>query len=116
MLAFYLDHNVHGAITRGLRRREIDVLTALEDGRHDEHDPLLLARATDLHRVFVTHDEDFHALAAHCRQGGVDFSGVVFVMQEGMRIGPVVEYLLMIADAMSAEEICNRVEYVPRRG
>jgi len=33
MLAFYMDHQVRGQITRGLRQRGIDVITAYEDGR-----------------------------------------------------------------------------------
>ncbi|ASC69881.1 hypothetical protein XM38_008110 [Halomicronema hongdechloris C2206] len=32
-LSLYMDENVHGAITTGLRIREVDVLTVQEDGR-----------------------------------------------------------------------------------
>lgn len=32
MLSFYMDHHVFSSITRGLRERGIDVLTAEEDG------------------------------------------------------------------------------------
>lgn len=113
MLDFYMDQNVHSALTHGLRRLGVDVLTAIEDGRSREKDPGLLARAHALKRVLVTHDEDFHILAAeHHRKGG-EFYGVVFVAQEGLRIGVVIEYLYLIADGMSADEIRNRVEYVP---
>ena len=32
-IAFYIDENVHRAITTGLRMRDVDVLTVQEDGR-----------------------------------------------------------------------------------
>ncbi len=114
MLAFYMDHNVHSALTRGQRRRGVDVVTAIEDGRNREKDPELLVRAQALNRVLVTHDEDFKIIAADRQRTGVEFLGVVFVAQEGLRIGAVIEYLYLIAAGMSADEIRNRVEYVPR--
>ena len=42
----YMDEHVPSAITEGLRRRGVDVLTAQEDGRTGEDDPELLDRAS----------------------------------------------------------------------
>ena len=44
-LALYIDQNVPRAITTGLRLRNVDVLTAFEDGASDVEDPELLDRA-----------------------------------------------------------------------
>lgn len=43
---FYMDEHVHGAVTSGLRRRGVDVLTAQEDGQTGADDDSLLDRAT----------------------------------------------------------------------
>lgn len=60
---FYLDHNIHGDIVEGLRMAGVDVLTCLEDGRHDASDEELLERASALGRVMVSNDEDMLKLA-----------------------------------------------------
>ncbi len=47
-------HNVHRAITRGVRLRGVDVLNADEDESHALPDDELLMRATSLSRVLVS--------------------------------------------------------------
>lgn len=47
----YMDVHVRRAVTDGLRVREVDVLTAQEDGSAELEDPALLDRATELNRV-----------------------------------------------------------------
>ncbi len=51
MIRLYMDENVHGTITSGLRRRNIDVLTVQEDHRSGLPDPEVLDRAIELGRV-----------------------------------------------------------------
>ena len=58
-VTLYMDVHVPGPITRQLRRRGVDVLTAQEDGRDAVGDDQLLARATELSRVVFTHDIRF---------------------------------------------------------
>lgn len=53
MLRYYIDHNFHADIVRGLRRRNIDCLTAAEDGYRRAKDPALLSRASELARWSV---------------------------------------------------------------
>jgi hypothetical protein len=50
-LGLYMDENVHGAITIGLRLREVDVLTVQEDDRSGWPDHRVLDRATELGRI-----------------------------------------------------------------
>lgn len=57
-LTLYMDHHVPRAITVGLRLRQVDVLTAYEDGMSEAEDPALLDRAGELGRVLFTHDDD----------------------------------------------------------
>ncbi|MFO1434781.1 MAG: DUF5615 family PIN-like protein [Candidatus Competibacteraceae bacterium] len=56
-----MDHHVHAAITEGLRRRGVDVITAYEDGSAELDDNQLLARATQLGRALFSQDSDLLA-------------------------------------------------------
>ena len=47
-LALYMDHNVVRAVTEGLRMNGLDVLTAFDDGCHQESDRSILERAGEL--------------------------------------------------------------------
>jgi hypothetical protein len=114
MLAFYCDHHVPGAITRGLQQRGIDVITAWDDGRAKVPDEPLLARATELSRILVTLDKGFHRLAKHWRRCGREFSGIVFGIQERIQVAETIEYLEIFAHVMSADEMRNRIEYLPQ--
>ncbi len=63
-LRLYMDVHVPAAITEGLRRRAIDVLTSQEDGTRQADDEQLLKRSTELERVLVSQDEDLHLPAS----------------------------------------------------
>jgi len=115
MLAFLMDQQIHSAVTEGLRRRGINVLTAFEDGRSAADDDELLQRATALGRVFVSQDQDLLRITRQWRQAGRVFTGVAFGIQQDLDIGGTIEYLEMIAHIMSPEEMQNRVEYIPSR-
>jgi predicted nuclease of predicted toxin-antitoxin system len=80
MLAFYMDHQFRTSVTRGLRQRGVDILTAFEDGNHEQDDEVLLARATELGRLLVTHDKGFLGICAHSQRASREFSGLVFAM------------------------------------
>jgi Domain of unknown function (DUF5615) len=115
MLAFYMDQHVRAEITQGLRRRGIDVLTAFEDGAAAIDDELLLIRATALARILVTQDYDFLGIVSHWQRTSREFPGIVFAIQERIDIGRMIEYLELIAQLKTADEMRNQVEYVPMR-
>jgi len=50
-VALYMDQHVPDPITKGLRRRGVDVITAFEERRHELADADLLDRASELERV-----------------------------------------------------------------
>jgi len=56
-LRLYTNHNVFGPIVKGLRRRDVDVLTAYEDGAHELDDRALLFRVVRLDRILFSQDE-----------------------------------------------------------
>ena len=73
-LAFYMDQHVPAAITRGLRRLGVDVLTAGEEGRADWDDAPLLDRAGELRRIWFTRDSDLLVEAARRLRSSERFS------------------------------------------
>ena len=89
-VALYMDEHVHRAITTGVRLKGIDVLTAQEDGQRQVPDNVLLDRATELHRILFSQDEDLLAEANHRQRDGIPFTGVVYAHQLHVSTGTCV--------------------------
>jgi hypothetical protein len=111
-VALYMDVHVHRAITDGLRARGVEVITAQEDGTAQWDDPDLLDRATDLHRVLFTNDQDLLRIVAERQQFGVPFAGVVYAPQSSP-IGRVLRGLEMCALACEPEDFTDGLTYLP---
>ena len=77
-IAFYIDEHVDDAITRGLRRRGVDVLRVQDDGHSRTDDKIILDRAGVLGRVVFTRDDDFLVIAQARQANGIPFAGVVY--------------------------------------
>ncbi len=112
-VALLMDHHVHGGMTRGLRRRGIDVLTAAEDGRATATDEELLQRATELTRAVFTHDDDFLEIADHWQRTGRHFAGVIYAHQLRATIGQIVADLHLICEAANPGELSDTVLFLP---
>ncbi len=112
-LSLYMDVHVPLAISRGLRRRGLDVLTSQQDGTTRLADDLLLDRATELGRILFTRDPDLLAEAAKRQQTGGRFATVVFARQTVVSIGGCVTDLEIIAKSATPEEAVNQVVYLP---
>ncbi len=111
---FYIDENLHGPITEGLRRRGVDVLTVQEDGHTGlVPDDLVLDRAGELGRLMVTQDKDFLEIAARRWEQQVSFTGIIYMPKDKSRTAIYIEDLEMIAGAGTFDEYQNRVEYLP---
>jgi predicted nuclease of predicted toxin-antitoxin system len=108
-----MDENVFGAITKGLRLKQVDVLTVQEDGRSGYPDPTILDRATELKRVLFTQDDDFLSEAHRRQVEGQEFSGVIYAHQLDVSVGDCVRDLEMIAEVNQPDDLANRVQYLP---
>jgi len=111
--AIYMDVHVPIAITEGLRRRNVDVLTSQEDGTAELDDEPLLARATALGRLLFTQDQDFLRVSPRWQQSGRSFVGILSAHQQGASLGRLVEDIELIALCAEPEELSNRVTYLP---
>jgi Domain of unknown function (DUF5615) len=110
-----MDVHVPRAITDALRLRDIDVLTAAEDGSRRLTDSELLDRATALARVLFTRDADLLAEATRRQRTGQSFSGIVFGHQLLVSIGQCVHDLELLAVAVQPSELADRVQHLPLR-
>jgi hypothetical protein len=109
----YMDQHVKGAVTAGLRKRGVDVVTCVEDGTDQSDDDQILARATQLGRAVFTQDDDFLTLADEWLTDGRDFAGVIFAEQLGITIGQAIRDLELIAKVLEPADMKNRIEFLP---
>jgi hypothetical protein len=110
---FYMDVHIPAAITRQLRVRGVDVITAIEEHTNRLADEELLQLASSLGRVVFTHDIRFRALAEKWQRSGREFAGLLFGPAEGASIGQSVRDLELIAKASEPTDWENCVEYLP---
>ena len=108
-----MDVHVPLAITRGLRRRGVDVLTSQENGTTRMLDDALLDRATQLGRILFTRDPDLLVEAVQRLRTGKPFSTVVFARQMEVSIGRCVADLEIIAKTAVPDEAMNQIVYLP---
>ncbi|MDQ2806575.1 MAG: DUF5615 family PIN-like protein [Chloroflexota bacterium] len=112
-LALYMDQQVQSAIIRGLRERNVDILTAYEDGTSRWADTDLLDRATSLGRVMFSRDEDFCAEAKQRQAMAIPFNGVIYANQIKVSIGTCVKDLEIIAKVGELDDLRNKLIYLP---
>ncbi|MCC6499707.1 MAG: DUF5615 family PIN-like protein [Anaerolineales bacterium] len=112
-VSLYMDHHVPKAITTALRLRDVDVLTAYDDGADQLDDERLLQRAHELKRSLFTQDDDLLEEAAKYQRAGKAFSGVIYAHQLRVTIGVCVQDLEIIAKSADENEMENQVIYLP---
>jgi len=93
--------------------RDVDVLTAQEDGADAFPDADLLDRATQLDRVIFTFDDDLLAEARKRQRETKLFTGVIYAHPLRISIGRCVHDLELIAEVGGPEDLQNRVEFLP---
>lgn len=112
-LALYMDHNVPRAVAVGLRLRDVDVITAYEDGTSELSDPELLDRAQELQRVLFTQDDDLLVEANRRQRENIPFHGLIYAHQLQVSIGACIRDLEMIAKTGEPTDLNNHVQFLP---
>jgi len=110
-VALYMDQHIPNVITKALRRRNVDVITAYEDGTSKLADPALLDRATVLDRVLFTEDADLLAEASYRQTIGASFAGVIYAHH--LSLAACIRDLEIIGLAGNAEDVSDQVTYLP---
>ena len=108
-----MDVHVPSAITEGLRRRGVTVVTAQEDVSDLLEDPQLLDRSTELGRVLFTRDEDLLSEGTRRQRSGASFAGIIYAHQLRVTIGQCVHDLELISKVYDPADIANRIEHLP---
>src|SRR5579859_2574017 len=108
-VSLYMDHHVPRAITIGLRLRNVDVLTAFEDGASQLADPDLLDRASALERVLFSQDDDLLREAARQQAAGMDFGGVIYAHQLRVSIGACIRDLDSICATAEHHDLRSQI-------
>jgi len=109
----YMDVHMPQAVTEQLRRRDVEVITAIEDGRTEASDEQLLERSTRLARVMVTFDVRFKAMAEEWQRSGRIFGGLIYAHPLRVSIGQLVQDLELIAKATARTDWLNIIERLP---
>jgi predicted nuclease of predicted toxin-antitoxin system len=110
-VGLYMDVHINRAVTLGLRRRGVDVLTAQDDAAQQLDDAEWLDRAGTLNRVVFTHDDDFLAECSRRQQAGEHFAGLVYVDQRRLPVSKMMGDLELIARVYDPVDIADRVEF-----
>lgn len=108
-----MDVHVPAAITEGLRRRSLDVLTSQDDGTREVTDEELLHRAWQLSRVLFTQDQDLLRIAHRWRLQEQEFPGVIYLRQRGASVGRCIDDLQLIAECCFADELVGQIVFLP---
>ena len=112
-IKLYMDHNVSSKISKGLRDKGIDVITAFEDNANKMEDKDLLDRSGELDRVICTHDDDFLRESAKRQKENVFFRDVIYIHQKRYSISQCINDLEYIAKENEPEDWFNRIDYLP---
>jgi len=113
-LRYQADADLNQAIVTGLLRREptINFQTAFAAGLEGVRDPEVLAIAAQQERILISHDRK--TMPPEFAKFIIDnqSSGVIIVSRK-LPIEVVIEELLLIWSASSAEEWINRIAKLP---
>ena len=108
---FYADENVPLAVSKALKKRGIDVLTAQESEMLQKEDNAQLSFALSEKRAIITHDSDFLKLAAKEKS---NHNGILFFTKH-VSIGQAIEEIEQVHLAYNAEELCRIILFLPQQ-
>jgi len=119
MLRLASDADVHGAILRGVRRRQPDidlvrVQDVLPEGTPDRE---VLAWAAAENRALITNDRDTMVGFAYPRAASGEPVRGLIVTTNAQSIGDAIDDILLVAEYMPEEESRDQVVlFLPHRG
>lgn len=111
VLRFFTDEDVYSAVAPALRRAGIDAVSTPEAGRLGQSDESQLRWAADERRTLVTFNvAHFASLHAAWLRESRHHAGIVVSSQRP--IGDAIQRLLHLANALDAQSLCDRLEYL----
>jgi hypothetical protein len=111
LVRFFTDEDLHGQVAVQLRAAGFDAISTPEAGRLGQSDPDQLGWATAEGRALVTFNvADFARLHHECMIQGREHCGVIVSRQRPL--GDLIRRLLRLGQALSADDMKNRLEYL----
>jgi hypothetical protein len=112
---YLFDEDLNGRIVRGVRRRirDLDSRTVQEADLPKASDPAVLDWAASQDRIVITHDHRTMRPCAEDRlKEGLPMTGLILVPQAAA-LGQVIDDLVLIAEATTAEEWKGTIVFLP---
>ena len=106
-IRFYTDENIPRAVIDGLRRLDVDIVSAPDMDMLEKSDDEHLELAASLGRVLFTHDRDFLRLDSQ----GIPHTGIAYTHQSAS-ISRIINGLMRIRENNTPEDMIGRVEYI----
>lgn len=103
-----MDQHIPAAVSNGLARHGVNVLTAQETGRCGTLDADQLAFATAEQRVMVTFDTDYLEL----HRSGILHGGIVWCPAQKHSIGQLIQALLLVHGVLDRDSMHGHLEYL----
>lgn len=108
---FYVDENVPIAVSKGLKRRGMDILTVQEAKLLSKNDREQLQYAFQQQRVIITHDSDFLILV---RKEKIKHQGILFFTRQ-VGIGEAIEEIERVWLTYPEEDLRGIVLFLPMK-
>ena len=104
-----------GDLVRGLRSRQIDVVTAAGSSMIRRKDEEHLQLATLQGRALYTFNVgDFHQIHTEWAMTGRDHAGIILAQQKRYSTGEQIRRLLRLIGSLTGEAMRNREEFLSR--
>lgn len=108
-MKIYADENIESSVIEGLRRRKIQVFSAVELGYRGKPDEFHLGKAAELDAVILTHDVDFLMMAG---APGAKHGGIIFAHSKSVPIGECIRGVELIASVLTGQDMRNHIEFL----
>ena len=108
-MKIYTDENIERSIVDGLRRRNIEIASAMELGYLNKSDEFHIKKASELNAVILTHDTDFLRMASN---PNVKHIGVIFSHSKNISIGQCIRGVELIVNVLTDKEMENHIEFL----
>ena len=108
-MKIYADENIERSIIEGLRRRKIEVISALELGYLSKPDDFHIKKASEIKAVILTHDVDFLKIAS---SPNINHSGIIFSHPKDVSIGQCIRGVELIAKILTDKDMENHIEFL----
>ena len=106
-IRFLVDVHVHSAITSGLRRRGIEVLTCQEAQLNTASDEAILQFASSNDWIIFSQDSDFLKICSE----QFPHKGLVYSHKQNS-IGRIIRGLLLINEILDCVDMENHIEFI----